>query len=82
MSYLLTISSRSLRWKSTKIQWKGPPRTVYGILCGLKRHLGDKNSNETLIPLDAHDKRYGKLSTLFWLVWDYLFISGIVSVFI
>ena len=34
-----------------------PPRTVYGIVCGLKRHLGDKNGDETLNPLDAHDKR-------------------------
>ena len=49
-----------------------PPRTVYGIVCGLKRHLGDKNGDEALNPLDAHDKRYGKLSTLFLLVWYYL----------
>ena len=38
-----------------------------------KRHLGHKNGNEALNPLDAHDKRYGKLSTLFLLVWYYLF---------
>ena len=50
-----------------------PPRTVYGIVCGLKRHLGDKNGDEALNPLDAHDKRYGKLNTLFLLVWYYLF---------
>lgn len=50
-----------------------PPRTVYGIVCGLKRHLGDKNGDEALNPLDAHDNRYGKLSTLFLLVWYYLF---------
>ena len=41
-----------------------PPRTVYGIACGLKRHLRDKNGDEAL---------YGKLSTLFLLVWYYLF---------
>ena len=46
---------------------------MYGIVCGLKRHLGDKNGNEALNPLDAHDKRYGKLSKLFLLVWYYLF---------
>ena len=50
-----------------------PPRTVYGIACGVKRHLGDKNGDEALNPLDAHDKRYGKLSTLLLLVWYYLF---------
>ncbi|CAH3166645.1 unnamed protein product, partial [Pocillopora meandrina] len=36
-----------------------PPRTVYGIVCGLKRHLGDKYGDEKLNPLDAHDKRFG-----------------------
>ena len=50
-----------------------PPRTVYGIVCGLKRYLGDKNGDEALNPLEADDKRYGKLSTLFLLVWYYLF---------
>ena len=35
-----------------------PPRTVYGIVCGLKRHLRDKNGDEALNSLDAHDKRY------------------------
>ena len=34
-----------------------PPRTVYGIVCGLKRHLGNKYGDEALNPLDAHDKR-------------------------
>ena len=42
-------------------------------MCGLKRNLGDKNGDEALNPLDADDKRYGKLSTLFSLVWYYLF---------
>ena len=50
-----------------------PPRTVYGIVCGVTRHLGDKNGDEALNPLDAHDKRYGKLRALFLLVWYYLF---------
>ena len=45
-----------------------PPRTMYGIVRGLKRHLEDKNGVEELNPLDAHDERYGKLSTLFSLV--------------
>ena len=46
-----------------------PPRTVYGIVCGVKRYLADKNGDEALNPLDAHDKRYGKVSMLFLLVW-------------
>ena len=46
---------------------------MYGIVCGLRRHLGDKNGDQALNPLDAYDKRYGKLSTLFLLVWYYLF---------
>ena len=50
-----------------------PLRTVYGIVCGVKRHLADKNGDEALNPLDGHDKRYGKLSTLCLLVWYYLF---------
>ncbi|XP_067030732.1 uncharacterized protein [Acropora muricata] len=50
-----------------------PPRTVHGIVCGVKRHVGNKNGDEALNRLDAHDKRYGKLSTLFLLVWYYLF---------
>ena len=50
-----------------------PPRTVYGLICGLKRHLGDKNGDEALNPLGARDERYGKLSTLFSLLWYYLF---------
>jgi len=26
-------------------------------VCGVKRYLGDKNGDEALNPLDAHDKR-------------------------
>ena len=37
----------------------------------MKRHLADKNGDEALNPLDGHDKRCGKLSTLFLLVWYY-----------
>ena len=37
-----------------------PPRTVYLVVCGVKRHLGDKNADEAFNPLDAHGKRYGK----------------------
>ena len=54
---------------------------VYGIVCGLKRHLGDKNGDEELNPLDALGKRYGKLST-FVFACLVLFFSGIVSLFI
>ena len=50
-----------------------PPRTVYGIVCGLKRYLEDKNGDEALNPLDADDKRYGKVSKLFLFALNYLF---------
>jgi len=36
-----------------------PMLAVYGIVCGLKRHLGDKNGDETFNPLDALDKSTG-----------------------
>ena len=42
-------------------------------MCGLKRYLKEKNGDEALNPVDALDKRYGKLSTLFLLVWYHLF---------
>ena len=34
-----------------------PPKTVYGIICVLKRYLEEKNGSEALNPLDAGDKR-------------------------
>ena len=34
-----------------------PPKTVYGIICALKRYLEEKNGSEALNPLDASDKR-------------------------
>ena len=33
-----------------------PPKTVYGIICALKRYLEEKNGSEALNPLDASDK--------------------------
>ena len=35
-----------------------PPKSVYGIICALKRYLEEKNGSEALNPLDASDKRY------------------------
>ena len=36
----------------TKDSWKRyPSRTVYGIVCGVKRHLWDANGDEALNPL-------------------------------
>ena len=35
-----------------------PPKSVYGIICALKRYLEEKNGSEVLNPLDASDKRY------------------------
>ena len=34
-----------------------PLKTVYGIICALKRYLEEKNGSEALSPLDASDKR-------------------------
>ena len=34
-----------------------PLKTVYGIICALKRYLEEKNGSEALNPLDASDKR-------------------------
>ena len=33
------------------------PRSLYGIVCGLKRHLEDVNGGNALNPLDSSDKR-------------------------
>ncbi|KAK3731638.1 hypothetical protein QZH41_007308, partial [Actinostola sp. cb2023] len=33
-----------------------PPKTVYGIIASLKRHLADINGSEALNPLDISDK--------------------------
>ena len=35
-----------------------PPKSVYGIICSLKRHLEERNGSEALNPLNASDKRY------------------------
>ncbi|RMX48828.1 hypothetical protein pdam_00001489, partial [Pocillopora damicornis] len=32
------------------------PRSLYGIVCGLKRHLKDKNGGKALNPLDRSYK--------------------------
>ena len=32
-----------------------PPKTVYSIICSLKRYLEEKNGSEALNPLDASD---------------------------
>ena len=34
-----------------------PSKTIYGIICALKRYLEEKNGSEALNPLDASDKR-------------------------
>ena len=34
-----------------------PSRSLYGIVCGLKRYLEDVNGGNTLNPLDSSDKR-------------------------
>ena len=34
-----------------------PARTLYGIVCGIRRHLEETVGSEALNPLDALDKR-------------------------
>ena len=34
-----------------------PARTVYGIVCGIRRHLQETVGSEALTTLDASDKR-------------------------
>ena len=34
-----------------------PSRSLYGIVCGLKRYLEDVNGGNALNPLDSSDKR-------------------------
>ena len=41
------------KWRQGDSGERYPPRTVYGIVCALKRHLGDKNRDEALNPLDV-----------------------------
>ena len=36
-----------------------PPKTVYGIICALKRYLEEKNGSEALNPLDAKMHCFG-----------------------
>ena len=51
-------------------------------MCGLKRHLGGKNGDEALNPLDAHDRTEVRKTKHFVFACLVLFISGIVSLFI
>ena len=61
MPYLLAIGSRSLYiMKVAKDSGKGSHLELCTDSVGLERRLGDKNGDEALNPLDAHDKRYGK----------------------
>jgi len=34
-----------------------PAKTIYGIVCGIRRHLEEKNGAEALNPLDISDRR-------------------------
>ena len=34
-----------------------PPKTVYGIVCGIRRYLQEKKGAEALNPLDNSDRR-------------------------
>ena len=34
-----------------------PAKAIYGIVCGIRRHLEEKNGAEALNPLDNSDRR-------------------------
>jgi len=40
-----------------KIGERYPAKTIYGIACGIRRHLEEKNGAEALNPLDNSDGR-------------------------
>ena len=40
-----------------------PARTLYGIICGIRRHL-DECGKRSINPLDASDKRYERIQNL------------------
>ena len=43
--------------KKSGERYRNPLKTVYGIICTLKRYLEEKNGSKALNPLDASDKR-------------------------
>ena len=55
------VSTAEKFWLNKFVQEVGDryaPRSLYGIVCGLKRHLKDKNGGKALNPLDGSYKRY------------------------
>ena len=48
----------SLNYWLSKFMMEVAKKSVYGIICSLKRHLEERNGSEALNPLDASDKRY------------------------
>ena len=43
--------------KKSGERYRNPLKTVYGIICTLKRYLEEKNGSKALNPLDASDQR-------------------------
>ena len=41
-----------------------PAMTLYGIICGIRRHLEETVGCKALNPLDSSDKRYEMISNL------------------
>ena len=44
------------KWRQGDLGERYPPRTVYGIVCALKRHLGDKNGDEEIQGKGIHSE--------------------------
>ena len=51
-----------------------PAMTLYGIICGIRRHLEETVGCKALNPLDSSDKRYEMISNL-CLLQDTIFIE-------
>ena len=54
LNYWLT---RFVQEVANKNGGRYPSRSLYGIVCGLKRYLEDVNGGNALNPLDSSDKR-------------------------
>ena len=49
--------SKFLTEVAEKTSERYPVKTIYGIVCGIRRHLEEKNGAEALNPLDYSDRR-------------------------
>ncbi|CAH3036024.1 unnamed protein product, partial [Porites evermanni] len=58
LNYWLTKFVQEFPSRSNKNGGRYPSRSLYGIVCGLKRYLEDVNGGNALNRLDSSDKRF------------------------